>query len=175
MQNITPWFERTFPEKPPVENFPFVIERLRGTPVRVRDRTRMCPASLLTKQVNGAWSVQEHLGHLGDLEGLWYGRVKDFMNAAPELRAADLSNRRTHEANHNQRDLNELHGIFAAERANLVELLESMSVDHAGRVSRHPRLRQPMRLIDLCTFVADHDDHHLAVITMLMRDNAGER
>jgi hypothetical protein len=28
----------------------------------------------------------------------------------------------------------------------------------------HPRLKQPMRLVDHLYFVAEHDDHHLARI-----------
>ena len=35
----------------------------------------------------------------------------------------------------------------------------------------HPRLKQPMRLMDLFLFVADHDDHHLAKISALIRMN----
>jgi predicted short-subunit dehydrogenase-like oxidoreductase (DUF2520 family) len=35
------------------------------------------------------------------------------------------------------------------------------------RTSLHPRLKRPMRLIDLCFFVAEHDDHHLAIATRL--------
>jgi hypothetical protein len=34
--------------------------------------------------------------------------------------------------------------------------------------SLHPRLQQPMRLIDHALFVAEHDDHHLARITELL-------
>jgi hypothetical protein len=33
----------------------------------------------------------------------------------------------------------------------------------------HPRLKTPMRIIDLFLFVAEHDDHHLARITELAR------
>lgn len=31
----------------------------------------------------------------------------------------------------------------------------------------HPRLKTPMRMIDLANFVAEHDDHHLASIREL--------
>ena len=33
---------------------------------------------------------------------------------------------------------------------------------HPSRL--HPRLKQPMRLVDHLYFVAEHDDHHLAKI-----------
>jgi hypothetical protein len=32
----------------------------------------------------------------------------------------------------------------------------------------HPRLKQPMRLVDHLFFVAEHDDHHLALIRELL-------
>jgi hypothetical protein len=35
------------------------------------------------------------------------------------------------------------------------------------RTGLHPRLNQPMRVIDLILFIAEHDDHHLARITEL--------
>jgi hypothetical protein len=37
------------------------------------------------------------------------------------------------------------------------------------RTALHPRLKRPMRLVDLCFFVAEHDDHHLATVTRLAR------
>jgi hypothetical protein len=37
------------------------------------------------------------------------------------------------------------------------------------RTAVHPRLKRELRLIDLVEFVADHDDHHLAVIGALTR------
>jgi hypothetical protein len=36
-------------------------------------------------------------------------------------------------------------------------------------LSVHPRLQQPMRLIDALYFVAEHDDHHIARISGLLR------
>jgi len=36
-------------------------------------------------------------------------------------------------------------------------------------MSVHPRLQQPMRLVDSLYFVAEHDDHHIAKISGLLR------
>jgi len=33
----------------------------------------------------------------------------------------------------------------------------------------HPRLKQPMRLVDHLFFVAEHDDHHMARIWEMIR------
>jgi len=39
-------------------------------------------------------------------------------------------------------------------------------LDHAvfSQTLLHPRLQQPLRLVDHLYFVAEHDDHHLAKI-----------
>ena len=42
-------------------------------------------------------------------------------------------------------------------------------VEPCGAPRLDPRLRTPMRLIDLGFFVAEHDDHHLARITELLK------
>ncbi len=38
-----------------------------------------------------------------------------------------------------------------------------------GRSAHHPRLNRPMRILDLMVFAAEHDDHHLARISELLR------
>jgi uncharacterized damage-inducible protein DinB len=42
-----------------------------------------------------------------------------------------------------------------------------------SRISVHPRLNQPMRLIDSLYFVAEHDDHHIAAMSNLLRKPVG--
>ena len=39
--------------------------------------------------------------------------------------------------------------------------------------SLHPRLNQPMRLVDSLFFVAEHDDHHISAISNLLRKPVG--
>ena len=59
---------------------------------------------------------------------------------------------------------------FRSERSRLVNELERFDRDGAARAAQHPRLAQPMRVIDLAFFVAEHDDHHLARITEVLHD-----
>jgi len=37
--------------------------------------------------------------------------------------------------------------------------------------SLHPRLKTPMRIVDLAYFVAEHDDHHIAAIREILKTN----
>jgi uncharacterized damage-inducible protein DinB len=161
------WFERSFDFNIPIERFPSLIERLRGTPARLEERTRDLPVAVLTAVHNDRWSVQENIGHLVDLEPLWLRRARQIFASEAELEPTDLANRRTHEANHNARQLDDLLAEFRDLRGQLVTLLLSADAAILERTALHPRLRTPMRLIDLAFFVAEHDDHHLAAISEL--------
>jgi uncharacterized damage-inducible protein DinB len=161
------WFDRKFDLGLPPEHLPDVVERLRGTPLRLRERAAQCPAERLHLRREGGWSVVEQVGHLTDLEHLWLGRLDDFVAGAAVLRPADLENRATWDAKHNDRSIGDHLDRFEALREVLVRRVEEMGADEPLRSSLHPRLDQPMTVVDLAFFVAEHDDHHLAAITAL--------
>ncbi|HWS52541.1 MAG TPA: DinB family protein [Pyrinomonadaceae bacterium] len=165
----TKWVERRFEFNLPVGVFPCVLERLRGTPARLEELVRGLSPGALTRRAGGAWSIQEQVGHLLDLDELHEGRLEDYDRGLPELRPADMSNRKTHEAGHNSARLADLLAAFREARAGFVRRLEGMDEEGAARAALHPRLRQPMRVIDLALFVAEHDDHHLAGITEIIQ------
>jgi hypothetical protein len=169
MADRIPWFERTFRFDFPAALYPELIERLRGTPARLEDRLRPLPPAVLTRRDADTWSIQENAGHLLDLEALFLGRLDDFEAGAATLRAADLSNRRTHEAGHNGHPLAEILAAFRSRRAGLVARLEGWDAAAFARGARHPRLDVPMRVVDQMFFQAEHDDYHLARITQLIR------
>jgi uncharacterized damage-inducible protein DinB len=168
MTQVPAWFERKFDFSFPVELYPNVCVRLRGTPARLEEFLRACPPQSLTKKPDDKWSIQEHAGHLLDLEPLWAARVEDFIAGRSALTVADLSNRGTTDANHNARPLDRILRDFREARMRLLDRAEHADMT-LGRAILHPRLKQPMRLIDHLYFVAEHDDHHLARIWELMR------
>ncbi len=163
------WFDRKFTFDLPLWMFPNIVERLRGTPARMEELTRDLPGDALTRSVQGAWSIQENVGHLLDLEPLWFARAVDFAEGADVLRPADLTNRKTHEAHHNEQSITAMLASFREERGKLVKMLDEVDDSFRGASALHPRLNQPMRPIDLAFFTAEHDDHHLARITELIR------
>ena len=166
------WFDRKFYFELPLWMYPNIVERLRGTPARMEELIRDVPGHLLTNRINESWSIQENAGHLWDLERLWYGRLEDFENGEEILRPADLENRLTHESNHNEKDLSDLLARFRTERMQLVTKLTGADESLRSATSLHPRLQQSMRVIDLAFFMAEHDDHHLARISELIRSSA---
>jgi uncharacterized damage-inducible protein DinB len=163
------WFDRRFEFTFPLEQFPNLCVRLRGTPARLDEMVRGCGRDVLVHNPGGKWSAQEHAGHLLDLESLWMQRVDDFLSGGNELTAADLSNRKTDEANHNARRVEDILAAFRKERLRLVDRLGVIEAASIGRTMLHPRLKQPMRLADHLYFAAEHDDHHLARIWELAR------
>jgi uncharacterized damage-inducible protein DinB len=164
MSQVPIWFERKFDFTFPVEQYPNLCVRLRGTPARLEEMVSGVLREVLLGKPGDKWSAQEHAGHLLDLEALWMARVDDFLTDRDTLTVADLSNRKTHEANHNARQLTEILGEFRRARLRLVDRIEKFEPALFARSMLHPRLKQPMRLVDHLYFVAEHDDHHLARI-----------
>jgi uncharacterized damage-inducible protein DinB len=161
------WFDRRFELGVPLDAFVDIVERLRGTPTRLEERTAGLSDATLTDRVGGHWSIQEHAGHLGDLEVLWLGRLDDIAEGLSTLRSADLDNRATWEADHNSRSLADVLARFRDLRRQLIARLAAMDNQEIRATALHPRLMQPMTVVDLCFFIAEHDDHHLAAITRL--------
>jgi uncharacterized damage-inducible protein DinB len=102
------------------------------------------------------------------MEPLWLARVGDYVTLSDQLSAADLTNRKTDEANHNARPLESILADFRTARPELLKRVEAMDATRFSRAIPHPRLRTPMRLVDHLYFVAEHDDHHLAQIHELV-------
>ena len=114
-----------------------------------------------------SWSIVENVGHILDLEPLWFGRLSDILNGEKVMREADLENKKTHNANHNQNDVWKILMEFESSRRQTLESLKTLDDDDLLLSSLHPRLMQPMRIIDLFYFVAEHDEHHCNTILTL--------
>jgi uncharacterized damage-inducible protein DinB len=168
MTQVPNWFERKFEFSFPVELYPNLCVRLRGAPARLEEILRAHPHEQRVQRREEKWSAQEHAGHLADLEPLWMARVEDYMAGAVELTAADLSNRKTHEAGHNARHIEDILAEFRTSRLALVDRVGGLEAAVFARSIPHPRLKKPFRLVDHLYFVAEHDDHHLARIWELI-------
>lgn len=168
MMERTPWTSRTFNFDLPGGWLPNVLERLYGTGIRLKGLTTGQTVEELVYKPDGKWSVKEHIGHLIDLESLHEGRIDDFLARREILRAADMSNTKTYEANHNAADLEELIGEFQAKRSQFIQRLKTLDDETQGFSSLHPRLKKQMRPVDMAYFTAEHDDHHLASIRQII-------
>jgi uncharacterized damage-inducible protein DinB len=158
------WFDRKFELGLGSGLAPELLNRLRRTPERLAEAVRGLSPEILTRKRDGKWSIQENAGHLLDLEPLWDQRLDDYDAGATDLHPADLENRKTHEAAHNDRAISDILAEFTAVRGRIVDRIARMTPAELSRTALHPRLRQPMSVVDLCFFVAEHDDHHLRTI-----------
>src|SRR5688572_33164890 len=114
------WTERKFNFDYPEGMFPFFLERLRGTAPRIKDIVSGLNDETLAKKSGTAWSVKEHIGHLIDLEELHDARLDDYLEKKEILRAADMQNRKTYEANHNSVPAAELITRFIRSREHFL-------------------------------------------------------
>lgn len=170
MVHPSAWRERTWVFGVlPVGAFPAVLERLRGTAARAAELIADASDAQLRARPGTGWSVKQHLGHLDDLHELDERRLAEFIAGVEALTAADMSNRRTHEARHDDLPADTIVARFRANRAALVDRMDQLTEAQVSTTAMHPRLGQPMRLIDWAYFVAEHDDHHLAAARQALR------
>ncbi|MEO6167149.1 MAG: hypothetical protein ABIO46_12795 [Chitinophagales bacterium] len=113
----TPWLERSFHFDFPAGIFPCLLERLRGTPLTIEEMLNGISEAILIGKPGGKWSVKEHIGHLGDLELVHDGRIDDYIAGKELLRAADMLNSATNEAQHNLKIVETLLSQFIRARA----------------------------------------------------------
>jgi DinB superfamily len=162
MIEIRPWMKREFSFDQPIDVFPALLERLRGTPARARELIAGVSDDVLAKRPNGKWSAKDHLGHLVDLQPLDEQRLHEFLARTRVLSPADISNRATEQGNHRQTPCAHILGRLRIGREELVVKLDALTAEEIAISAVHPRLQKPMRVLDWVYFVAEHDDHHLA-------------
>lgn len=169
MVDRTEWIKRQFSFELPLGMYGNVVERVRGTPARLEDLTHGLSREILTRRDGDKWSIQEHAGHLLDLEELGMNRLDDFEAGRDALSAADMANQKTYDADHNANTIENLLAQFRRERMEFVRRLDAYDEAIVQRDALHPRLNVRIRVIDLVFFIAEHDDHHLARISELSR------
>lgn len=158
------WMERKFYFVETQNVFPGLMVRLEGTPARLEEKVRGIDDKILHLRMNDSWSVKENIGHLIEVETLWQGRLQDVLNGEKEMRAADLTNRKTFEGNYNDKEIESILETFRNLRHETLSAMRMLQEEDIFKSALHPRLKQPMRIYDHFYFVAEHDDHHLARI-----------
>lgn len=162
------WFKKQFKFELDNKDLHLLLERLNDTPFRLKQLVENIPENILIEKPNGKWSIKENIGHLTDLEELHDQRINDFIDGRRILRASDLQNKKTHQANHNSKNMQDLLNEFSEVRKKFIKRIESLDSETMEKIALHPRLNQPMRVIDLAQFVAEHDDHHIQTINELI-------
>ena len=71
--------QRHFATDLSVGEAPFLIERLRGTPVRVQELIKELSDEVLNFKPGGKWSILEHLDHLRAADIEFAGRISQYL------------------------------------------------------------------------------------------------
>jgi uncharacterized damage-inducible protein DinB len=163
------WVDRSFSFNYPVERYPEIIERVRGAPARLDEYFNSASAEILTARDDGRWSIHENAGHLLDLDELTIQRIDQYVAGEPVLHPADITNKKTSEANYNSVPAAAIRQLFRQRRMEIVNTLERLDAEMFARSAVHPRLNIPMRLVDFVFFEAEHDDYHFTRINELLK------
>jgi hypothetical protein len=163
----TKWFERKFDFSSTQNIFPSIVERLRGTPARLEEKIKSLPPHILTIKLDGSWSIAENIGHITDSELISQERLGDIIKGEKEFRPVDMQNIKT--VDYNSKPISELLTSFRTVRTETVKMLEELDDEIVFRSALHPRLKIPLRTMDLFLITAEHDDHHLARMTEIAK------
>jgi hypothetical protein len=166
--NRQKWFDKKFRFQLPLDDYESILSKLSENPEKISHLVSTLTVEILTKKVDKRWSIQENVGHLIDLEELHDGRIDDFIAGKKNLRSADLNNKKTDEANHNDRNIDDLLKKLKVVREKFIDRMKNLDKEILTQSSIHPRLNQPMRPIDMAQFVLEHDEHHIETIKDLI-------
>ncbi|HJY63810.1 MAG TPA: DinB family protein [Ignavibacteria bacterium] len=165
------WVDRKFDFSFPAGVFPAILERLSGTPVRLEKILEGIEKDVLIKRYGTNWSIQEHAGHLLDLDAIHEKRLNQYIANMTILLPADITNKKTYLAEHNSKDIKDILNEFHKARNAFVNKAAGVDEIIITRTAIHSRLNKEMRFVDMLYFTAEHDDHHLAVIRNLLNRN----
>lgn len=165
---IRPWAERHIPLGQPPEQLPFLLERVWGTPSRLVQLTVHEPLERLSLRRQGSWSVLEHIGHLVHLQDRMDERVDDFAAQRPCLCRIDLEGQEQLLAGYTSRTLGDVLEEFRLKRAYFVRRLSELDPGALRHAAKHPCRGEMATVADMVHYLAEHDDHHLALIRRLL-------
>jgi hypothetical protein len=163
MMKLIPWFERNLKFGLPREMFPYYLERLEGTYVRMEAKVKDIPDELFSSRLNGKWSVKENMGHLAEVDNIACLRLDEIITGVPVMSPAVFEPR-----DYNPWPAQALLILFQKARQRNLQKYRSLSEENLLAASLHPRLKVPMTPVDLAWFDAEHDDHHLAKISEII-------
>jgi len=164
MSHKEDWLTKQFDFDFPVSRYTDLLGFLRTTPERLASLVDGLPKEVLTRRIDGSWSIQENSGHFLTVESLFIGRLEDYNYNAKVLRPAQFEDNQTDKANYNEKDIAWILEAFKAKRTGYLTQLDTLQPDEFGKTALHPRLNKPMRLCDMLLFQAEHDRHHLTRI-----------
>lgn len=162
------WFERKFEFPTNPNDFPYLREKLEGFVNRLKAKIHFVSEPVLNLKPGGLWSIKENIGHLYLLESIWLKRLKEIQYGESEMSPADLNNTATNQGNFNAQNEMEIIQNFQNKREETLQFLDEICGNLSTRWLLHPRLKQPMGILELLYFISEHDQHHLESINRIL-------
>jgi len=162
------WLEKQFDFNFPPSKYVVFLQFLRETPAKIEAMVESLPKEVLVRREEDSWTIQENIGHFLTAESLFLGRLDDYESDAPILRPARFEDNPTDKANFNDKEIQWILDEFRAQREKYMRRLDALNPEVFEKAILHPRLNKPMRLCDMLSFHAEHDQHHLTRIAELI-------
>jgi uncharacterized damage-inducible protein DinB len=161
------WLEKQFDFDFPASKYVEFLRFLSETPEKLAGLVKSLPNEALIRRDGDSWSIQENAGHFLTAESLFLGRLDDYANDVPVLQPARFEDNPTDQANFNEKEIQWILDQFRKQRGIYMSRLDALRPEDFEKAILHPRLNKPMRLCDMLSFHAEHDQHHLTRIAEL--------
>lgn len=165
------WSERKLPFGKGLDEWPYLLERLRGMPARSAQLLKCVPVEGLVLQREGRWSAMGHLAHMLFLDQRFHGRIDDFERREPALCRISLHDQDEGIRLAGFRQPGDLLEELRIRRLSLVRRLADMNEATLRHRAAHPCMGVALSPVDLAVWITEHDDHHLLSVRMSL----GER
>lgn len=163
------WINKTFTFNKTIDDFNTLTLSLHQNAIFIKQVTENMDKKLLDKVLDGKWSIKENIGHLIDLEELHEKRLDEFVADKKLLTPADMSNLKTKKAKHNNKSITELTDKFIESRKQFLHKVKEAPQETLTRKAFHGRLNKDMRLLDMLSFMNEHDLHHIQSIKNIIQ------
>ncbi len=162
--NLIPWFERNLTFGLPAEMLPYYLERLSGTAARLEAKVKGFSDTELSVRLNDKWSVKRHIGHLAEVDAVANKRLDEMISGVEIMSAAVFEPK-----DYNPWSIEKVLDLFVNNRHQNLKKYQALSATELKKSSLHPRLKVQMTPVDLAWFDAEHDDHHLVTINVILK------
>jgi len=158
------WFERQFSFGLSPGMLPFYLERLEGTIARIEKKVSGIPNEILTRKLDGKWSIKENIAHLAEVDEIALKRIDEMKQGISPMSPAVMQPGK----DYNLQSVNDVVDFFRINRIKNLQKYKSLNETDLVKFSLHPRLKVQMNPVDLAWFDAEHDDHHLVRINEIL-------
>ncbi len=148
------------------------LDRLAAFPNELRQRLQgLGDAALRYKPTPSEWSVVEIVGHYGDIEAQWAGRIRQVLAAEQPTFPGFNPDATVEQQRYQEKQLPALLAAFAERRGELVEFARGLRPAQVERSGIHP-VRGPITVAGALIILANHDQMHLRQIEANLEQHA---